>query len=68
MFPKNKADVSGFLSSGCVHWWIIGDHLIGHCKKCGAIRDFEKLQEEQRKYHPRWAKNKHISPRFFQIN
>jgi len=31
----------------CVHWWIIGSHSIGHCKKCGATRDFEKLRQEE---------------------
>ena len=36
------------LDSKCVHWWIIGDFLVGHCKKCGAIRDFEKLREEEK--------------------
>ncbi len=38
--------------SGCVHWWIIGAHLVGHCKKCGDTRDFEKLREEEK---PRMA-------------
>jgi hypothetical protein len=36
------------LKSGCVHWWVIGDYLIGRCKKCGAIRDFEKLRQEEK--------------------
>jgi hypothetical protein len=31
----------------CVHWWIIGDYSVGRCKKCGAIRDFEKLRLEE---------------------
>jgi hypothetical protein len=31
----------------CVHWWMIGDYLVGHCKKCGATRDFEKLRQEE---------------------
>jgi hypothetical protein len=35
------------LDSKCVHWWIIGDYLIGRCKKCGATRDFEKLRREE---------------------
>lgn len=35
------------LDSLCVHWWIIGDHSVGRCKKCGAIRDFEKLRQEE---------------------
>jgi Fe2+ or Zn2+ uptake regulation protein len=35
------------LDSLCIHWWMIGDHSIGHCKKCGAIRDFEKLRLEE---------------------
>jgi hypothetical protein len=35
------------LDSKCVHWWIIGDYLVGRCKKCGATRDFEKLREEE---------------------
>jgi hypothetical protein len=34
------------IDSLCVHWWIIGDHLVGCCKKCGAVRDFEKLRLE----------------------
>jgi hypothetical protein len=36
------------IDSSCVHWWIIGDYLVGHCKKCGATRDFEKLREEEK--------------------
>ncbi len=36
------------LNSGCVHWWIIGDCSVGHCKKCGATRDFEKLRQEEK--------------------
>ena len=36
------------LDSSCVHWWIIGDYLVGRCKKCGATRDFEKLREEEK--------------------
>jgi hypothetical protein len=36
------------LDSKCVHWWIIGDYSIGRCKKCGAIRDFEKLRQEEK--------------------
>jgi hypothetical protein len=42
------------LDSRCVHWWIIGDYLVGRCKKCGATKDFEKLREEEqnrRKIH-----------------
>ena len=35
------------LESGCVHWWIIGAYSVGHCKKCGATRDFEKLRQEE---------------------
>ena len=35
------------IDSSCVHWWIIGDYLVGHCKKCGATRDFEKLKREE---------------------
>jgi hypothetical protein len=26
---------------------MIGDYSVGHCKKCGATRDFEKLREEE---------------------
>ncbi len=36
------------LDTKCVHWWIIGEHSIGHCKKCGATRDFEKLRLEEK--------------------
>jgi hypothetical protein len=36
------------LDSKCVHWWIIGEYLVGRCKKCGAIRDFEKLRQEEK--------------------
>ena len=36
------------LDSVCVHWWIIGDYSVGHCKKCGATRDFEKLRQEEK--------------------
>ncbi len=44
------------LDSLCIHWWMIGDHLVGCCKKCGAIRDFEKLrlEEQMRKNSHRW--------------
>jgi hypothetical protein len=35
------------LEANCIHWWIIGDYLVGRCKKCGALRDFEKLREEE---------------------
>jgi hypothetical protein len=35
------------INSACVHWWMIGDYSIGHCKKCGATRDFEKLRQEE---------------------
>lgn len=31
----------------CVHWWMIGDHSVGRCKKCGITRDFEKLRQEE---------------------
>jgi hypothetical protein len=33
--------------SKCVHWWIIGDFLVGRCKKCGATKDFQKLREAE---------------------
>jgi hypothetical protein len=36
------------LDSGCIHWWIIGNDSVGHCKKCGATRDFEKLRQEEK--------------------
>ncbi|MFC1913230.1 hypothetical protein ACFLX7_03450 [Chloroflexota bacterium] len=36
------------LGSGCVHWWIIGGYSVGHCKKCGATRDFEKLRQAEK--------------------
>jgi len=32
----------------CVHWWIIGAYSVGHCKKCGATKDFEKLRQEDK--------------------
>ena len=32
----------------CVHWWIIDSHGLGHCKKCGDTRDFEKLREQEK--------------------
>ena len=35
------------LDSSCVHYWIIGKNSIGRCKKCGAIRDFEQLKQEE---------------------
>jgi hypothetical protein len=31
----------------CVHWWMIGEYSVGHCKKCGATRDFEKLRQDE---------------------
>jgi hypothetical protein len=36
------------LDSRCVHWWIIGAYSVGQCKKCGAIRDFEKLRQAEK--------------------
>jgi len=36
------------LESGRVHWWIIRADSVGHCKKCGATRDFEKLRQEEK--------------------
>jgi hypothetical protein len=36
------------LDSKCIHWWIIGEYLVGRCKKCGATKDFEKLREEEK--------------------
>ncbi len=48
------------LDSMCVHWWMIGDYSVGHCKKCGAIRDFEKLRlEEQARMTIHRAKRHH---------
>jgi hypothetical protein len=35
------------VDSLCVHWWIIDGNSVGCCKKCGAIRDFEKLRQEE---------------------
>ena len=35
-------------NSTCVHWWIIDEHLVGRCKKCGETRDFEKLRQEEK--------------------
>ncbi len=44
------------LDSLCVHWWMIGNNLVGCCKKCGAIRDYKKLrlEEQARKSAHRW--------------
>jgi len=36
------------LDPACVHWWIIGAYSVGHCKKCGATRNFEKLRQEEK--------------------
>ena len=36
------------LDSSCVHYWIIEKYSIGRCKKCGAIRDFEELRQEEK--------------------
>ena len=49
------------IDSGCIHWWIIGDYLVGHCKKCGATRDFEKLRQEE-KTRRAFRKGKRKSP------
>ena len=49
------------LESGCAHWWIIGAHSIGHCKKCGAIRDFEKLRQEEEEHMAAIRKEKRES-------
>ena len=46
------------LESLCVHWWMIGDHSVGHCKKCGATRDFEKLRQEEETLKAISRKNK----------
>lgn len=32
----------------CIHHWMISDHNFGRCKKCGATKDFAKLQEKRR--------------------
>jgi len=51
------------LDPSCVHWWIIGDYLVGRCKKCGATRDFEKLRQEE-KTHMAIRRGKMKSPVF----
>lgn len=30
----------------CVHHWMIDNKLQAHCKHCGTLRDFHKLQVE----------------------
>jgi hypothetical protein len=35
------------LKALCTHWWIIGEYSVGQCKKCGAIKDFEKLRQDE---------------------
>ncbi len=40
------------LDSSCVHWWMIDRLSVGRCRKCGAIRDFEKLMQEEKKRKP----------------
>jgi len=44
---SEKKGVNMISDHTCVHWWIIGEHLVGHCKKCGATRDFEKLRLDE---------------------
>jgi hypothetical protein len=51
------------LDSKCVHWWIIGDHSVGRCKKCGAVRDFEQLRQAE-KTHMNIRKRKTKSSAF----
>jgi hypothetical protein len=31
----------------CIHWWMIGEYSVGQCKKCGALKDFEKLRQAE---------------------
>ena len=33
----------------CIHYWHIDQHNIGTCIKCGAVEDFDALQEICRK-------------------
>jgi len=39
------------------HWWLIDSEGIGHCKYCGAVKDFGKAirrqQEEENKISSR---------------
>ena len=32
------------MTKRCVHHWLIDSENIGTCRKCGAVRDFGKLQ------------------------
>ena len=36
------------LNSSCVHWWTIDNFSLAHCKKCGEIRDFKKVTQEEK--------------------
>lgn len=38
----------------CVHHWIIDEHGIGICKKCGEVRDFGALlaKEAHKRFSP----------------
>jgi len=33
----------------CVHRWIIDSIDVGHCVKCGAVKDFRVLREKELK-------------------
>lgn len=46
------------LEPSCVHWWIIDNFSIGHCKKCGEIVNFKKLIEEKKPKKTIHKKNK----------
>jgi hypothetical protein len=33
----------------CVHYWIIDDNGLGHCRKCGKVRQFTADWDEHTK-------------------
>jgi hypothetical protein len=51
MTRGNKTEAVNMVEPTCVHWWIIGDYLVGRCKKCGATKDFQKLREAEQERH-----------------
>jgi len=39
----NRVHSSRSRRGPCVHHWVIDDHDIGTCKKCGEVKDFGRL-------------------------
>ncbi len=54
--PSLEAAVVKPTQSDCVHWWILDNRSLGRCKKCSAVKDFVKLEQEQKEHHSKGNK------------